>query len=62
MKIFVVGEPGAHAGPTLHVHVMPGCDVIPDVVRRESDSKFIVLDLFDASDFHDRAILSVVRF
>ena len=52
VHVFVVGEPGADPGAAFHVHVMPGGDVVPDVVRRESDAEFIVLDLFDASDFH----------
>ena len=52
VHVFVVREPGPDARARFDIDVMTGRNVRFDVVRREADSKFVVLDLFNATDLH----------
>ena len=52
IHIFIVRKPGADPGSLFHIHMMSRSDIGPDIVRGQSHTELVVLDLFHASDFH----------
>ena len=52
IHVLVIGKTGADAGAFFHIDVVSCGNIGPDVVRCQTDTEFIVLDLFYTSDLH----------
>ena len=57
--IFIVRKTRTYTGALLHIDMVARCDISSYIVRGETHTELIVLDLLYASDLHSLDILSL---
>ena len=62
IHIFLIREARTDACALLHIHMVSGCDISPNVIRGHTYAELIVLDFFDTSDFHSFHLLLFLSF
>ena len=52
VHIFIVRETGTNPGSLFHVNMVAGSHIRFNIVRRQADTEFVILDLFNTADLH----------